>query len=507
MFKSKILRVFTAIAFTFIFLANTVSIFMISAEVEPRQFTAEKPSGVRLGFSRDPSTSMVISWWTAHRDTDSKVFCGKSPLSLNMTVSETNLVSVPTGYIHNVELTNLSPSTKYFYQCGGASGNSSVFNFTTAPSPRSKGVHFAAYGDTRSDRLRRNITANMILTKSLMIFGSETELVLLSGDIVSNGMEQDLFNEFSRDVQPLAAHVPIMYAAGNHEVSGLDSLYPLQYIEPANGNDGWYYSFNWGPVHFITLDTETHGMPIIDAQDLGWLKDDLDRARKDNTILWIVVFFHQPPFVSFSHFSRTDLRESWCALFDEYHVDLVLSGHCHAYQRNYPVSHDGNLDTANDPDYVNPKYPLYIVSGAGAVNEEGTTNSELRNDNFIAKSNNTLFETFDHRVFFPSNNFCNFNVSIDESTNKTRLIMNVIGLNYTAHPQEYNYTVFQVDHASITKAIPGTWYEPSNNMTYPGKPMPLLHGVDLLVFIIGVVAVIDIFILFSCKKAKKSRNN
>ena len=31
------------------------------------------------------------------------------------------------------------------------------------------------------------------------------------------------------------------------------------------------------------------------------------------------------------------IRQEWCTLFDQYHVDLVMSGHTHYYMRSKPI--------------------------------------------------------------------------------------------------------------------------------------------------------------------------
>ncbi len=498
----------TIAAFTaafFILAMNIASTFVVVAGIGPVQYASETPSGVRLNVRNDPSTSMVVSWSTTSGSTDSKVYFGTSAGSLTRVSSGGALVSVPDGYVHSVELTSLSPDTRYFYKCGGASGNSSTFNFTTAPALRSRGIHFAAYGDTRSDSLRRRIVADMILKNASLDYGTEAEFAIHGGDIVSRGTEQELFDEYNGDVQPVASHIPIMYSAGNHEIGGLSSYYPQQYAEPGNGNDGWYYSFNWGPVHFVCLDTETHGIPLLDAMDLNWIKEDLRRAQTDNTILWTVVWYHQPLYVSFSHDSREDLRSTWGALFDQYGVDLAVAGHCHAYQRNYPISSDGAMITAGTPHYVSPGKTLHVVSGAGAVNSEGSTNSSLRDDDFIATSADPLFDAFGHRVFFPSNHFMNVNITIDESTNQTRLWVDVIGLtNYASNPGMNNYTTAKIDEFSITKTIPPTWYESPNGVTYSGYNRTSTYYITVLIITCGCIAVVDLLLVVAWKRARKA---
>ena len=492
-----------------------IALFMLQAYFTPTSgaFTTapliyEQPSGVRLGFKNDPSSSMVVSWWTQSASADSQVYYGSSESNLNFTAISTDVVTVPTGYIHNVELSNLKPDTRYYYKCGGTSGNSAVFNFTTAPAPRSRGIHFAVYGDTRSNRPRRKIIVDMILNHSAINYFNNAEFVLNTGDIVSNGAKQELFDYYSEDTEPLSSHIPIMYTAGNHEISGMGSHYPEQFVEPNNGNDGWFYSFNWGPVHFVCSDSETHGIPVLDMMCLKWLKEDLRRANEDNTVLWTVVFFHQPPYASFSHKSRKDLRDSWGALFDECNVDLVLNGHCHGYQRNYPASHNGTIYKKSDPHYVNPPYPLYIVSAAGAVNSEGKGQANLRGDAFHAKWYKSTYGPDGDYVFYPSNHFLNINVSVNESTNKTKLWIDVIGLsNYADNPTIENYSIVKVDEVSITKKIPVSWYEPINNVMYTGyRKNSTVFSVLIFALTTGIVFMIDLFLIVSWRYTQKEKN-
>ncbi|MHA1846630.1 MAG: purple acid phosphatase family protein [Promethearchaeota archaeon] len=473
---------------------------LVSASIMVKQFEQEVPSGVRLGFLDNPSTSMAISWWTDSKKTDSQVYYGLDPANLNKK-STGSLQAVDSGYIHVVELKDLSPDTTYFYKAGGGSGNSTIFNFTTAPSPRARGVHFVALGDTRSNRIRRRIVADMVLKNGSLNYSTDVELVINTGDIVSSGDDQDLWDSYSQDVQPLASHVPIMYVPGNHEIRGLSSEYPKQFVEPKNGNEGWYYSFNWGPVHFTAVDVETHDIPLVDAMDLHWLEEDLRRAELDNSVVWKVVWFHEPMFVSFSHDSRVDLRASLGAILDKYHVDLVFNGHCHAYQRNYPVSHDMKINSTNDPYYINPQYPIHIVTGAGAVNEEGQTQDDLRNDPFQAQWHSSPYGNDGDKVFFPGNHFLNINVTVDVATNKTKLWIDVLGLNYTANVTEQDYSVMKVDEMSITKDLAPKWFEPLNSVEYTGYNTSTgVVAILKLVAVLSIIGVLNTVLIVSWRK-------
>jgi Purple acid Phosphatase, N-terminal domain/Calcineurin-like phosphoesterase len=70
-----------------------------------------------------------------------------------------------------------------------------------------------------------------------------------------------------------------------------------------------------------------------------WLERELREARQDPSVDMIVVFMHQCAMSTSVPGNGSDLgiRQAWLPLFDQYEVDLVLSGHEHDYQRSYPV--------------------------------------------------------------------------------------------------------------------------------------------------------------------------
>ena len=70
-----------------------------------------------------------------------------------------------------------------------------------------------------------------------------------------------------------------------------------------------------------------------------WLEETLAQARRDESVDMIVVFMHQCAMSTSVPGNGSDLgiRQAWLPLFDQYEVDLVLSGHEHDYERTYPV--------------------------------------------------------------------------------------------------------------------------------------------------------------------------
>lgn len=139
-----------------------------------------------------------------------------------------------------------------------------------------------------------------------------------------------------------------------------------------------WYSFNYGSVHFITVDTETGfaGAPLETryvlpcggfGDQLAWLENDLKVANANRANRpWIFVQGHRPMY------QGEEINEPFQAamedLFYEYGVDIYFSGHVHHYERNLPVYKGITTGNASDP-YNNPAETTYLMIG-GAGNDE-----------------------------------------------------------------------------------------------------------------------------------------
>ena len=100
-----------------------------------------------------------------------------------------------------------------------------------------------------------------------------------------------------------------------------------------------YYSFNYGNIHVICLDSEesgrTPGSPMLE-----WLQEDLAANTKD----WTIAMWHSPPYTKGSHNSddlsdnfgnMTEMRANIVPILESHGVDLVLCGHSHNYERSF----------------------------------------------------------------------------------------------------------------------------------------------------------------------------
>src|SRR3989441_4738450 len=113
----------------------------------------------------------------------------------------------------------------------------------------------------------------------------------------------------------------------------------------ASGTEA-YYSFNYGNIHFVCLDSTDSNRSPSGAM-LTWLKADLSA----NTRQWLIAYWHHPPYSKGSHDSDSEseleqMRQYANPILEGYGVDLVLSGHSHSYERSYLLDgHYGDSST------------------------------------------------------------------------------------------------------------------------------------------------------------------
>jgi acid phosphatase type 7 len=155
------------------------------------------------------------------------------------------------------------------------------------------------------------------------------DLMIHTGDIAYDDGTLDQFEQkFFQVYAPLLVHAPVFPSSGNHDYNTADAAAFRQvFVMPENGgpdgNERWY-SFDWGDVHFVALDTERIG-----AVQAGWLDADLAANR----LPWTVVYLHRPPYSSGDHGGDELVRRELGPLLEKHAVPLVLAGHDHHYER------------------------------------------------------------------------------------------------------------------------------------------------------------------------------
>ena len=140
-----------------------------------------------------------------------------------------------------------------------------------------------------------------------------------------------------------------------------------------------YYSVNREYVHILVLNSEDPNRSNKNSDQYKFVQTDLQAARNNTNIKWIIVEVHQPFFTSPNGSSASSCKgsksftQTYQPLFDQFKVDLVLFGHVHNYQRTFPVKFNpanplNPTKTDNTRcDYTNPT-TIYGIVGTGGIN-------------------------------------------------------------------------------------------------------------------------------------------
>ncbi len=271
---------------------------------------------------------------------------------------------------HIVPLTGLSPYTRYYYSVGSSTGTlaggDAQHTFRTSPFPGTP-------TDTRiwvlGDCGRANANQASVRDAYYNWTGARTpDLCLMLGDNAYNSGTQAEYDAAVFNMYPtFLRKMPLWSCLGNHDASNgvTDPLANFPYFDmftfPKNGECGGvisgtehYFSFDYGNIHFINLDSQTTNRTA--GLMTTWLQSDLGSTTKT----WIVVFFHHPPYSKGSHNSDTEteliqMRANFSPILEAGGVDLVLTGHSHAYERSFLL--DGHYGSSSTFTAAHQKQP------------------------------------------------------------------------------------------------------------------------------------------------------
>ena len=124
-----------------------------------------------------------------------------------------------------------------------------------------------------------------------------------------------------------------------------------------------YYSFDYGNIHFICLNSHDLDRSPTGAM-VQWLTTDLEEAQAD----WLIAFWHHPPYTKGTHDSDREtqlieMRQYIMPILESAGVDLVLTGHSHTYERSMLI----------DGAYVTPTtvHNVVLDDGDGTPHGDG----------------------------------------------------------------------------------------------------------------------------------------
>lgn len=343
--------------------------------------------------------------WRTSDSTQSVVKIGTSPDALDRVIVDTNkLIN------HIVFVDGLLPKSKYYYSVGTSeaetlAGGDEQHHFYTAPSiGDTSGFKFWAIGDFGAGNDRQKRVKQWF--QNYLTDNDVRGWLWLGDNAYHDGKDIDYtVKTFSKDFgyDSIMRFLPFYPIPGNHDYNSVNQLKPAEkhsgpYYNVVevfkNAEMGGvpshteaYYSFDYGNVHFMALNSELYQYAIF--WGLGnpykdWIEKDIKATDKK----FIVAFIHQPPYSKGSHDTddfyqifMQNTRENVVPILEKYGVDLVLSGHSHVFERSplitkhYKKSNtfdpatmivdgsDGNPDNGN----VYTKYTYGPMKGKGTV--------------------------------------------------------------------------------------------------------------------------------------------
>ncbi len=357
---------------------------------------------VRGPYLQFPTSSSIKVMWRTDSATPSRVYYGNS-----LATVMDNQVDLATAVTdHTVEITGLQPYAEYFYAVGDGStvlaGGDDDHKFRTSPTIGTvQPMNIWAIGDFGKGNSKQVAVKEAYLNH---VGDDLPDMWLWLGDnAYPDGTDQDYTEtvfESQYGYPEMLTRIPFMATPGNHDylsvynlITGADpETHDGPYYDvidvPTNGEIGGvpsgyelYYSYDYGNVHFMSLNSEI-GSPLNEMWDwtgvspfytfdgspfIDWIHADLQANDKP----WVVAFIHQPPHTDGSHESGTfyevfmeAVRENICPVLESYGVDLLIAGHSHVYERSYLINGFYGL-----PDDFNASQ--HLVDGSSGKLSEG----------------------------------------------------------------------------------------------------------------------------------------
>lgn len=339
-----------------------------------------------------------------------------TPLHFNYTSSETKEY-FESDWIYHVVLPNLLAETTYQYhiqvekvalldslpedvsnthrrRLTQTVAHTPTLSFHTPPLPGSP-TTIALVGDLGQTINSTLTMANIYRATIPFMTKHPIELVMIAGDLSYADSDPHRWTRWLDLMEPLFSKTPLAVAVGNHEIE-CDAVTHKPFVQyetyfrnpnrihdadiepipkdlrhdcstPSVFNGHFYYgnsfyAYTYGMMKMIVLNSYTHSH--VASIQYKWLQQELEKKTDRSTTPWLVVTFHAPIYNTFSsHVNETQALEMQHAmepLFVKHNVNLVISGHCHAYMRTHGVVYNKRVKNG----------PVYIIVGAGG-NREG----------------------------------------------------------------------------------------------------------------------------------------
>ncbi len=339
--------------------------------VEPRAGSATERTVADPLVTRGPYLQIgtpggVTVRWRTDVASPSKVLYGTAVGSLTSNAQDATLTTE-----HELTLTGLAPDQRYYYAIGTLTsvlqGDDAAHTFVTSPTPgTAKPTRIWIIGDAGTG------TSEQAAVRDAFVAYTGTrpaDVWLMLGDnAYSSGTDTEYQTKHFDMYSGLLKNTILWPTRGNHDItrSGAGNDYYEFFSMPTAGQAGGlasgteaYYSFDYGNIHFVCLDSEGSNRSPGGAM-ATWLTNDIAATARD----WVIAFWHHPPYSKGSHDSdddadsggrMRDMRANMLPILDSLGVDVVLTGHSHSYERSFLLDrHYGPSTTLTQAMKIDP---------------------------------------------------------------------------------------------------------------------------------------------------------
>lgn len=303
-------------------------------------------------------TQMNFAWYSKEGEPAGFVYGTNSDLSGGQS-AEITQTAAQTGYVSNkVTLEGLQPGTTYYYQVEGkeiesftTDDDTSSFSFVFVGDPQigssneekaktPEDIQKPTFLTAQSEAVRNDtFNWNYTLERAYAKTGNTASFILSSGDQIQTNAEKVEDGtvsemEYAGYLSPdIMKSVPVATTVGNHDADNANYTYHFSTANLSDLGDNGYvggdYYFTYGGALFIILNTQDTNV----SEHKQFIEQTV-AANPD--CKWRIVTLHQDIYGSAEHSNEpeiTNLRYSLVPIFEENNVDIVLTGHDHAYSR------------------------------------------------------------------------------------------------------------------------------------------------------------------------------
>jgi len=206
-----------------------------------------------------------------------------------------------------------------------------------------KNFTFAVIADSESYHKNENGYNGELVGMLQEVAAAKPDFVIFSGDLITADAGQGNRRRIGLIKNLLDRYTPEHYIAfGKHDVEcGREcvDLWQEIFFNKKFKDDKdprvLYFSFDYGETHFVLLSSDYPIKHTVDDEQLNWLDRDLTQNKQPHTIVTV----HVPPVTFFKESAEAEhdmsgnktQQKKLNDLLQKYNVDLVISGHEHAF--------------------------------------------------------------------------------------------------------------------------------------------------------------------------------